>query len=70
MGSNFWTTNTHVIDSEVSEKMRRWFRIRDAALGASACLGDLVFRLADSTRRWGIPPLAGVAFRTGRDPAS
>lgn len=51
-----------VLDSEVSETMRRWFRIPDAALGALAYLGDLIFGLAGSTRRWQYRPWLVVLF--------
>lgn len=51
-----------VLDSEVSEQMRRWFRIPDAALGALAYLGDLVFGLAGSTRRWQYRPWLVLLF--------
>jgi uncharacterized membrane protein len=51
-----------VLDSEVSEQMRRWFRIPDAALGAFAYLGDLVFGLAGSTRRWQYRPWLVLLF--------
>jgi hypothetical protein len=62
--------------------MRRWFRIPDAALGAIAYLGDLVFGLAGSTRRWQDRSLArrftraygcregAVAGRRGREALS
>lgn len=52
----------YVLDSEVSEQMRRWFRIPDAALGALAYLGDLIFGLAGSTRRWQYRPWLVVLF--------
>ena len=38
-----------VLDSDVSEQIRSWIGIPDAALGALAYLGDLVFGLAGST---------------------
>ena len=44
---------THsVLDSEESDRMRWWFGVPDAAFGAFAYLGDLVFGMAGSTRRW------------------
>lgn len=52
----------HVLDSQVSEQMRRWFRIPDAALGALAYLGDLIFGLAGSTRRWQYRPWLVLLF--------
>jgi uncharacterized membrane protein len=58
----FGDQSAHVLDSGVSERMRRWFRIPDAALGAVAYLGDLVFGLAGSTRRWQDRPWLVVLF--------
>lgn len=40
-----------VLDSNVSERMRYWLCIPDAALGAIAYLGDLIFGLAGSSTR-------------------
>lgn len=51
-----------VLDSDVSERMRRWFRIPDAAFGAVAYLGDLIFGLAGSTRRWQYRPWLVLLF--------
>lgn len=51
-----------VLDSDVSERMRRWFLIPDAALGAIAYLGDVIFGLAGSTRRWQYRPWMVVLF--------
>jgi uncharacterized membrane protein len=54
---------THeVLDSDVSERMRRWFGIPDAALGAIAYLSDAVFALAGSTRRWQYRPWLVIIF--------
>jgi uncharacterized membrane protein len=58
----FGEQTRHVLDSEVSERMRRWFRIPDAALGALAYLGDLIFGLAGSTRRWQYRPWLVLLF--------
>jgi len=58
----FGEQTRQVLDSEVSEKMRRWFRIPDAALGALAYLGDLIFGLAGSTRRWQYRPWLVLLF--------
>ena len=58
----FGEQTRHVLDSEVSETMRRWFRIPDAALGALAYLGDLIFGLAGSTRRWQYRPWLVLLF--------
>lgn len=51
-----------VLDSNVSEWMRRWFLVPDAAFGAIAYLGDAVFGLAGSTRRWQYRPWLVVVF--------
>lgn len=54
---------THrVLDSDVSESMRRWMLIPDAALGAIAYLGDAIFGLAGSTRRWQCRPWIVIIF--------
>ncbi|MDP2310631.1 MAG: vitamin K epoxide reductase family protein [Pseudomonadota bacterium] len=51
-----------VLDSDVSERMRRWVGIPDAALGALAYLGDAIFGLAGSTRRWQDRPWLVLLF--------
>ena len=51
-----------VLDSDVSEQIRRWVRIPDAAFGALAYLGDMVFGLAGSTRRWQDRPWMVILF--------
>jgi uncharacterized membrane protein len=51
-----------VLDSDVSERMRSWFLIPDAALGAIAYLGDAIFGLAGSTRRWQYRPWMVMLF--------
>lgn len=58
----FGEQSRQVLDSDVSERMRSWFRIPDAALGALAYLGDLVFGLAGSTRRWQYRPWLVLLF--------
>jgi hypothetical protein len=58
----FGDQSRRVLDSDVSEKMRRWFRMPDAALGALAYLGDLLFGLAGSTRRWQDRPWLVLLF--------
>jgi uncharacterized membrane protein len=58
----FGEQTRHVLDSDVSEQMRRWVRIPDAALGAIAYLGDLIFGLAGSTRRWQYRPWLVLLF--------
>lgn len=51
-----------VLDSETSEQMRRWMLIPDAALGAIAYLGDAIYGLAGTTRRWQYRPWMVVLF--------
>lgn len=51
-----------VLDSVPSRAMQRWFGIPDAALGAFAYLGDAVFGLAGSTRRWQFRPWLVILF--------
>lgn len=58
----FGEQTKRVLDSDVSERMRGWFRIPDAALGAIAYLGDLIFGLAGSTRRWQYRPWLVLLF--------
>lgn len=58
----FGRGSERVLDSEVSEKMRRWVPVPDAALGALAYLGDILFGLAGSTRRWQYRPWLVILF--------
>jgi len=58
----FGAQSMQVLDSEVSHTMRRWFGIPDAAFGAIAYLGDAIFGLAGSTRRWQYRPWMVVLF--------
>ena len=58
----FGAQSMRVLDSEVSHTMRRWFGIPDAAFGAIAYLGDAIFGLAGSTRRWQYRPWMVVIF--------
>ncbi|TWT33471.1 Vitamin K epoxide reductase family protein [Posidoniimonas corsicana] len=51
-----------VLDSDVSHRMARWFRVPDAALGALAYLGDAIYGLAGSTRRWQYRPWMVILF--------
>jgi hypothetical protein len=51
-----------VLDSDVSERMRRIVGIPDAALGALAYLGDVIFSLAGSSRRWQYRPWIVLLF--------
>jgi uncharacterized membrane protein len=58
----FGDQSKRVLDSQVSETMRRWLRIPDGALGAFAYLSDAIFALAGSTRRWQYRPWLVVLF--------
>jgi uncharacterized membrane protein len=58
----FGSQSRAVLDSDVSEQMRYWMGIPDAALGAFAYLGDAVFGLAGSTRRWQYRPWMVILF--------
>jgi uncharacterized membrane protein len=58
----FGTQSQRVLDSDVSERMQRWFGIPDAALGAIAYLSDAIFALAGSTRRWQFRPWLVILF--------
>lgn len=54
---------THqVLDSDVSHWMTGFMRMPDAAFGALAYLGDIIFALAGSTRRWQYRPWLVVVF--------
>lgn len=58
----FHDQSKQVLDSEVSHVMRQWFIIPDAILGALAYLGDIIFALAGSKRRWQDRPWLVVLF--------
>ncbi len=58
----FGWQSARVLDSHVSDWIRRWFLIPDAALGAIAYLGDAIYGLAGSTRRWQYRPWLVVLF--------
>lgn len=51
-----------VLDSDVSHILRKWMRIPDAVLGAFAYIGDIIFALAGSTRRWQDRPWLVMLF--------
>lgn len=51
-----------VLDSPVAQRMHDWIGIPDAALGALAYLGDAIFGLAGSTRRWQCRPWLVILF--------
>ncbi len=51
-----------VLDSDVSHEITALIRIPDAILGALAYLGDIIFALAGSTRRWYDRPWLVILF--------
>jgi len=51
-----------VLDSDVAQMMHSWFGFPDAAFGALAYLGDAIFGLAGSTRRWQYRPWMVIIF--------
>lgn len=51
-----------VLRSETSLAMERWMLVPDAILGALAYLGDAVYGLAGSTRRWQMRPWMTMLF--------
>lgn len=51
-----------VLTSDVSHRITQWVRVPDAVLGAAAYLGDVLFSLAGSTRRWQYRPWMVVIF--------
>jgi len=51
-----------VLDSDVSHEMRAFIGVPDAALGALAYLGDAIYGLAGTTRRWQYRPWMVVLF--------
>lgn len=58
----FGEQSSQVVTSDVSKKMYRWIGIHDAALGLFAYLGDGIFALAGSTRRWQYRPWLVIIF--------
>src|SRR5690606_31468142 len=58
----FGEQSRRVLDSDVAAQMHVWFGIPDAALGALAYLGDAIFGLAGSTRRWQYRPWMVILF--------
>lgn len=58
----FGSGSEKVLTSDVSHTMRKWMLIPDAAMGAFAYLGDAIFGLAGSTRRWQYRPWLVVIF--------
>ncbi|UUO04765.1 vitamin K epoxide reductase [Blastopirellula sp. J2-11] len=58
----FGDQSQRVLDSDVAKKMHLWIGVPDAILGAIAYLGDAIFGLAGSTRRWQYRPWLVILF--------
>ena len=59
----FFGSGTHrVLDSQVSEQMREYLRVPDAALGAFGYLSEVILGLAGCTRRWQYRPWMVLLF--------
>lgn len=58
----FGEKSEQVLDSETSHWMSSFMRMPDAILGAIAYLGDIIFALAGSTRRWQFRPWLVMVF--------
>lgn len=58
----FGESTMNVLDSDVSRGMERWIHFPDSPLGALAYLGDAIFGLAGSTRRWQYRPWLVILF--------
>jgi hypothetical protein len=58
----FGRQSQRVLDSDVAKRMDMWFGIPDAVFGALAYLGDAIFGLAGSTRRWQYRPWMVILF--------
>jgi hypothetical protein len=58
----FGDQSEKVLRSETSLAMERWMLIPDAILGAIAYLGDAIYGLAGSTRRWQLRPWMTLLF--------
>ncbi|MEX0718710.1 MAG: vitamin K epoxide reductase family protein [Planctomycetaceae bacterium] len=58
----FGEQSAKVLKSDVSHRMHRWFLLPDAIFGAFAYLGDAIFGLAGSTRRWQYRPWMVILF--------
>lgn len=51
-----------VLKSDVSHEITRWVRLPDSIFGALAYLGDVIFALAGSARRWYDRPWLVILF--------
>lgn len=58
----FGNQTERVLDSDVSEKMRHWMLVPDAALGAVGYFSEAILGLAGSTRRWQFRPWLVILF--------
>lgn len=58
----FGNQSEQVLRSETSLWMERWMLVPDAILGAIAYLGDAIYGLAGSTRRWQTRPWMTILF--------
>ena len=58
----FGSQTTNVLDSDVSDRMRAWIRIPDAALGAVGYFSEAILGFAGSTRRWQYRPWMVLLF--------
>lgn len=58
----FGDQSKQVLNSNTSHTMWKWFRIPDSIMGAIAYLGDVIFALAGSTRRWQDRPWLVILF--------
>lgn len=61
-GSPNLNGSEYVVTSQVSHTMEAWFHIPDGVLGALAYLGDAIFGLAGSSRRWQYHPWLVIVF--------
>lgn len=58
----FGNQTERVLDSDVSETMRHWMLVPDAALGAVGYFSEAILGLAGSTRRWQFRPWLVILF--------
>jgi hypothetical protein len=58
----FGEQTVNVLDSDVSEQMRYWMLVPDAALGAVGYFSEAILGLAGSTRRWQFRPWLVILF--------
>ncbi|MEZ5364257.1 MAG: vitamin K epoxide reductase family protein [Bryobacterales bacterium] len=58
----FGQQSEKVLRSETSLAMERWMLVPDAILGAFAYLGDAIYGLSGSTRRWQLRPWMTILF--------